>query len=155
MLVAESGRCSDSSDLTDLYLTVVSGPPSSKVTACRVLMTESAEARLGGMLAQSLSKQISTRRPIQGDRSLAFSNPGKVLHGALPSALSEIPSSLLSLENLQVATTSLSVWAFKKSILPRLPSSNWSLWWIEGPSNQWEERGVGLPHTSDKITHLL
>ena len=47
-------------------------------------------------------------------------------------------SRAFDLGNLQVTTQlSLPVRAFLKSLCPHLPtSSNWSLWWIEGPSIQ-------------------
>ena len=75
---------------------VVSGLSSSKVSACNMLIKESAEARMGGMIEQSLLKQISSLHLNQGGRSLVFSNTGKVLPNALPSALPEIISNLQS-----------------------------------------------------------
>ena len=56
----------------------------------------SAEVRHGGMIEQSLLKQISSLRPNQGGRSLVLSNPGKVLPSALPSALPKALSNLRS-----------------------------------------------------------
>ena len=52
-----------------------------------MMIKESAKARLGETIEQSLLKQISSLHPNHGSHSLAFSYSGKVLPNALPSAL--------------------------------------------------------------------
>ena len=53
----------------------------------------SAEAGLGGMIEQSLFKEISNLHLNQSGRSPVFSNPGKVLPNAVePSILGNLPT---------------------------------------------------------------
>ena len=108
---------------------------------CRCIVwrwKNSAEARLGGMTEQSLLKQISSLRQNQCSHSYAQ---------CFALCFITNPIEPLILGNLPITTQlSLPVRAFLKSIRPHLPtSSNWSLWWIQDPSIQWEEGGVGLP----------
>ena len=49
--------------------TVVPGLCSPKVSACSMLIKESVDAKLGGIIEQSLLKQISSLRPNQGGHS--------------------------------------------------------------------------------------
>ena len=53
---------------------VVSGLSSSKVSVCSMLIKDSAEARLGGMIEQSLFKQTAMPAFEPGGRFLGFSN---------------------------------------------------------------------------------
>ena len=56
-------KADDKSQITKSETCVVSGLSSSCVLMCCLVIKESAEARLGGMIEQSLLKQISSLRP--------------------------------------------------------------------------------------------
>ena len=101
---------------------VVSGLSSSKVSACSMLIKESAEARLGGMIEQSLLKQISSLHLNQGGRSLVFCP-------MLCPLLYQKSSRILNLRKSITTPPSLPMLAFLESFLQYTPTSaNWSLW---------------------------
>ena len=127
---------------------------SSKVSACSLLIKESGETELGGMVEQSLLKHILSLRPNQCGCSLVFTNLWQSFAQCFALCSIKNPLEPSILENLPITTLlSLPVQAFLQSLSLHLPtSSNWTLWWIEGPSIQWR---IGLPHTLCEITHLL
>ena len=76
---------------------MVSGLSSSKVSVCRMLIKESAEARLGGMIEHSLLKTNLKPHLNQATATWGSQIHDKVLANTSPSALSEI--GLLSLKS--------------------------------------------------------
>ena len=144
--------------VSNTWATVVSGLSSSKVSVCSLLIKEFCGGKAGWndraiFIETHLNHASKPVWPHSGIHKFQSSQSSAKCSVLCPIRNPE--SSILG--NLQVPTPlSLPVWAFLKSIHPHLPtSSNWSLWWIEGPSIQWEERRIGLPHTPYEITHLL
>ena len=136
-------------ELLVLFKCVVSGLCSSEMLVWSLIVRESAKARLGGTIEQSLLKQISSLRPNQCG-ILVFPK----LCPMLCLLLCQKSSQAFDLGNLQVTTPLLlPMLAFLESFCPHRPTSSyWSLWWIEGPMGEKRSWSVSSP---SGIAHLL